>query len=91
MQTSGSDQAILQEARNQGIQQGLVAVALNMVKEGMDVSQIARLTGLPEEQVKQLKSVKNVQLPQTDPLASFIGAVSHGSLTQQLDRELYDS
>ena len=28
---------------------------------------------------------------QADPLDDFIGAVSHGSLAQNLDRELYES
>ena len=41
--------------------------------------------GDSEEQQKKDTSVSN-----TDPLSEFIGAVSHGSLAQNLDTELYD-
>lgn len=91
MQESGISQAILQEARNQGVQQGLVAVALKMLKEGMDVAQISRLTGLPEEQIQHLEDGGKTPLSQNEPLVDFIGAVSHGSLSQRLDTELYGS
>jgi hypothetical protein len=82
-------QAILQEARDQGVQQGLLTAAFNMLKAEMDVSQISKLTGLAVEQIQSLKATRETQPSQKDPLASFIGAVSHGSLTQQLDVELY--
>ncbi len=91
MQESGISQAILQEVRNQGVQEGLVAAALKMLQEGMDIAQISRLTGLPEERVQHLENAEKIQTSQNDPLADFIGAVSHGSLAQQLDTELYGS
>ncbi len=91
MQGTNADQAILQAARNQGVQEGLVTVALKMLKEGMDMAQISRLTGLPEERLQHLETVAEIQLSQNDPLVDFIGAVAHGSLAQQLDIELYGS
>jgi hypothetical protein len=47
----------LREAWEQGLQQGLIQVALNMVRDGLDLAQIATLTGLPIESVKNLQVV----------------------------------
>jgi len=44
----------LREAWEQGLQQGLTQVALNMLHEGIDLALVAKLTGLPLEIVKNL-------------------------------------
>ena len=45
----------LREAWEQGLQQGLNQVAVNMLYEGIDVNLVAKLTGLTIEQVKDLQ------------------------------------
>lgn len=44
----------LREAWEQGLQQGLTQVALNMLHEGIDLALVVKLTGLPLEIVKNL-------------------------------------
>ncbi len=46
----------LREAWEQGLQQGLTQVALNMFKEGIDLLQVAKLTGLPLERLNNLQA-----------------------------------
>ncbi|MBC7972567.1 MAG: hypothetical protein H7Z11_20975 [Verrucomicrobia bacterium] len=82
-------QVLLQEVRDQGVQQGLATAALNMLREGMTIAQIAKLTGLSVQEVQHLNEIEIASSSHVDPLASFIGAVSHGSLAQQPDVELY--
>jgi predicted transposase YdaD len=82
-------QVLLQEVRDQGYHQGLSTVALNLLREGIEIAQVAKLTGLPTEQVQRLSETGTDQSAHVDPLANFIGAVSHGSLAQQPDVELY--
>ncbi|WP_226889654.1 hypothetical protein [Nostoc sp. MG11] len=45
----------LREAWEQGLQQGLIQVALNMLREDIDLALVAKLTGLPLERVKGLQ------------------------------------
>lgn len=45
----------IREAWEQGLQQGLNQVAVNMLYEGIDVNLVAKLTGLTIEQVKDLQ------------------------------------
>ncbi|MBD2137291.1 hypothetical protein H6F32_06760 [Anabaena sp. FACHB-1237] len=47
----------LQEAWEQGLQQGLTQVAVNMLREGIDLDFIVKLTGLPLEVVTNLQTV----------------------------------
>jgi hypothetical protein len=47
----------LEEAWEQGLQQGLTQVALNMLREGVDLALIVKLTGLPLERVENLQAV----------------------------------
>lgn len=47
----------LQEAWEKGLQQGLTLVAVNMLREGIDLDFIVKLTGLPLEVVKNLQTV----------------------------------
>jgi hypothetical protein len=54
----------LREAWEQGLQQGLIQVALNMVRDGLDLAQIATLTGLPIESVKNLQGVDDPEASQ---------------------------
>ncbi|MDB9436049.1 hypothetical protein PN450_04350 [Dolichospermum lemmermannii CS-548] len=49
----------LREAWEQGLQEGLTQVALNMLQEGIDLSLVARLTNLPLEKIQNLQ-VSNV-------------------------------
>ncbi len=39
-----------------GLQQGLTQVAVNMLREGIDLAQIAKLTALPIERIKSLQA-----------------------------------
>lgn len=43
------------EGRAVGAVDGKTEVARNMMKEGMDIEQISRLTGLPQEQIAALR------------------------------------
>jgi hypothetical protein len=43
-----------QEAWEQGLQHGLIQVALNMLREGIDLAQITKVTGLSPESVRNL-------------------------------------
>ena len=45
----------LREAWEQGLQQGLTQVALNMLREGIDLSLVAKLTDLPLERIQNLQ------------------------------------
>ena len=47
----------LQEAWEKGLQQGLTQVAVNMLREGIELDFIVKLTGLPLEVVKNLQTV----------------------------------
>lgn len=46
----------LDEAWEQGLQQGLIQVALNMLREGIDLAQVTKLTGLSIERIKSLQA-----------------------------------
>ncbi|WP_373528557.1 hypothetical protein [Nostoc sp.] len=50
----------LRAAWEQGMQQGLTQVALNMLHEGIDLALVAKLTGLPLEIVKSLSDNDSV-------------------------------
>ncbi|MEH1935304.1 MAG: hypothetical protein V7L14_16740 [Nostoc sp.] len=54
MNDSASQSKTLREAWEEGLQQGLTQIALNMVREGIDLALVAKLTGLPLEIVKNL-------------------------------------
>ncbi|MEH2380929.1 MAG: hypothetical protein V7K27_18930 [Nostoc sp.] len=54
MHDSASQSKTLREAWEEGLQQGLTQVALNMLHEGIDLTLVAKLTGLPLEIVKNL-------------------------------------
>lgn len=45
----------LAEGRNLGITEGLALAALNMLKKGMNVTDISELTGLSENEILKLK------------------------------------
>ncbi|ARV60685.1 hypothetical protein BZZ01_20545 [Nostocales cyanobacterium HT-58-2] len=49
----------LREAWEQGLRQGLTQVALNMLREGIDLALVAKLTGLPLERVQNLQASKS--------------------------------
>ncbi len=51
-----SDQNALYVSRQEGRQEGLEATARSMLIEGIDIALIAKVTGLTEEQVKDLRS-----------------------------------
>ena len=69
----------LQEAWEKGVQQGLTQVAVNMLREGIDLDFIVKLTGLP------LEVVKNLQIVDTDDekiLVKEFLAMSESSLNK---------
>jgi hypothetical protein len=45
----------VRDAWEQGLQQGITQVAVNMLHEGIDINLVAKLTGLTIEQVKDLQ------------------------------------
>jgi hypothetical protein len=47
MHDSAIQSQSLREAWEQGLQQGLTQVALNMLHEGIDLALVVKLTGLP--------------------------------------------
>ncbi len=47
------------EGEERGLQQGKEAIALNMLRVGMDIEQIANLTQLPLERVRELQQQNN--------------------------------
>lgn len=55
MQDSVIESATLREAWEQGLQQGLNQVALNMLRDGIDKDRVAKLTGLSLERVNSLQ------------------------------------
>ncbi len=59
MQDSVIRPTTLHEAWEQGLQQGLNQVALNMLREEIDLAQVAKLTGLSLEQVKSLQDINS--------------------------------
>ncbi|MDB9349578.1 hypothetical protein [Nodularia spumigena] len=56
MYNSETQPQILRAAWEQGLQQGLTQVALNMLKEGIDLALVAKLTGLSLARVKNLQT-----------------------------------
>ena len=46
----------LKEGRQEGIQEGMQKVALNLLKENMNISVISKVTGLPANKIKKLKN-----------------------------------
>ena len=46
----------LEQGLEQGISQGIKQIAKNMLKSKMDVSEIAKLTGLSETEIEKIKS-----------------------------------
>jgi len=69
----------LDEAWEQGLQQGLVQVARNMLCEGIALSQVAKFTGLSIEQVVSLQ--KN-QLDDSQTLVKDFLELSESSLNE---------
>ncbi|MEH2237977.1 hypothetical protein [Nostoc sp.] len=60
MHNSASQSKTLREAWEEGLQQGLTQVALNMLHEGIDLGIVAKLTGLQLEKVKNLQASDSV-------------------------------
>jgi hypothetical protein len=54
----------LREAWEEGLQQGLTQVALNMLREGIDLYLVSKLTDLPLEKIQTLQ-VSDVDDSQT--------------------------
>lgn len=46
----------LREAWEQGLQQGLIQVAVNMLKEGIDLTLVAKITGLSVDKINSLQA-----------------------------------
>ena len=57
------ESVIYQEIREEALVEGVQRVAVNLLREGMSVDMIARVTGLTVEQIQQLQAtdVKNQQ------------------------------
>ena len=48
-----------QKGIEEGMEKGMQAVALNMLKSGFDTSIIAKMTGLSVDEIKKLKNSSN--------------------------------
>ena len=46
----------IQEGIQKGIQKGRIEVILNMLKNKMDISFVSKITGLPKEEIKKIKT-----------------------------------
>jgi len=55
MQESVTYQALIAEGREEGIEEGIRRVAINLLREGMSVEVVVRVTGLSVEQINQIK------------------------------------
>lgn len=55
MRESVTYQSLLAEGRAEGRDEGIRRVAINMLKEGMSIEVVAKVTGLTVEQVQQLQ------------------------------------
>lgn len=64
MQDFATQPKTLREAWEQGLQQGITQVALNMLHEGIDLALVSKLTGLSVERIKNLQAseVDNTQM-----------------------------
>ncbi len=69
----------LDEAWEQGLQQGLAQVALNMLREGIDIAQVAKLTGLP---IERIVSLQNNNLDDSQALVKDFLELSESSLNK---------
>jgi predicted transposase/invertase (TIGR01784 family) len=47
---------VYQEAKQEGRQEGVRQVAINLLKAGIEISQVAKLTDLSTEEVRQLQA-----------------------------------
>ncbi|WP_178075728.1 hypothetical protein [Paenibacillus oralis] len=48
-----------EEGLKEGLKEGLEKAAINMLREGMETSLVAKVTGLSEEQLAKLKKQTN--------------------------------
>lgn len=55
MQESVTYQALIAEGRAEGIEEGIRRVAINLLREGMSIEVVVRVTGLSVEQINQIK------------------------------------
>lgn len=55
MQELVTYQSLLAEGRAEGVEEGIRRVAIDMLKEGMLIKVVTRVTGLTVEQVQQLQ------------------------------------
>ncbi|MBN2617955.1 MAG: hypothetical protein JXR64_06550, partial [Spirochaetales bacterium] len=53
------EEELKREAREQGLEQGLVKVALNLLKEGAEFQFVSKVTGLSIKTLKKLTSDNN--------------------------------
>ncbi|MEH2372350.1 Rpn family recombination-promoting nuclease/putative transposase [Nostoc sp.] len=58
MRESVTYQSLLAEGRSEGRDEGIRRVAINMLKEGMSIEVVAKVTGLTVEQVQQLQTAE---------------------------------
>lgn len=77
MYESTTQPKILREAWEQGLQQGLTQVAINMIKEGIDLALVAKVTGLSLTRVKNLPANDS---DNTQALVQYFGELSESSL-----------
>ena len=48
----------IEKGREEGREEGIEDVALNMLKEGMNVSQVSKITGMSKDKIKALQTKK---------------------------------
>ncbi|MGB3639447.1 MAG: hypothetical protein WBA39_18005 [Rivularia sp. (in: cyanobacteria)] len=72
----------LREAWEQGLQQGLIQVAENMLDEGIDLTLVVKLTGLSVEKVNSLQTNDTNDTDDTQTLVEDFLELSESSLKQ---------
>jgi hypothetical protein len=77
MHESTTQPQILREAWEQGLQQGLTQVAINLLKEDIDLALVAKVTGLS---LTILKTLPTNDTDNTQALVKYFGELSESSL-----------
>lgn len=72
----------LREAWEQGLQQGLIQVAENMLHEGIDLTLVVKLTGLSVEKVNSLQINDTNDTDDTQTLVEDFLELSESSLNK---------
>ncbi|MCS3915146.1 putative transposase/invertase (TIGR01784 family) [Caldanaerobacter subterraneus subsp. tengcongensis MB4] len=54
LEKSATFRRLIEEGRKEGEKEAKLAIAKNLLKEGMDIDEIAEITKLPKEEIEKL-------------------------------------